>query len=223
MEKESVLRLKEGETIYYAVGKTEYNYYDMGMVPYGGPVDDILEKLRFLFALCEIFSSSFNREEVQEKLRKVLPDTLIADLHKYFSKFGMYAFTHFNMLSCNILHEGYLDFSSYEIDKKTKELIFSGKEEEIKLFVPWPYENVYYYDEDGEEVDPEEILKGTARPIYFRIDYGLEFIFMSDEQMKKNETELNEYLDEILAIFKKNNFPVTNYEELDEIYCKISV
>jgi hypothetical protein len=208
----NILHFKRESITYYEIGQSEDFYYDLGLVPLDNfPCDDILEKSRLLYALWQIFICIDTN-----KPNRVLTNSLVVDLRKYFEQYDGPDFAYWALLRYETINGDDLRWCAYEIEDETNNLILHGGE--IKLFIPPPYNNVV--DEDGNEV--YEIIGSSAKSLSFSQNEDFPVLFMSNQQKEESEIEINKYYEEIFALFQKHNFQITKCEELLKIYENIS-
>ena len=210
----NILHFKRESITYYAIGQPAEYYYDLGLIPQDNFLcDDILGKSRLLYALWEIFIGiDIN------KPNRVLNNALVVDLLKYFEQYDGSDFACWVLLHPHYeTIKGYdLSCCGYEIEDETNNLILHGGE--IKLFIPPPYHNVI--DADSNEID--EIIGSSIQSLSFYQNEDFPVLFMSNQQKDESEIEINEFYEEIFAIFKKHNFQISKCEELLKIYEQIS-
>lgn len=208
---EKKLHFVQESIAYYEIGQPEDYYYETGLIPLENfPCVDILEKTRLLYALWELFTTIDTA-----KPKDTIPSILLIELSNYFEKYDAHDLAYSALLDYETLDKFDTCFCVYELDSITNNLVLFS--EDIKILIPEPYENVI--DEDGNDIDVSNL--SNFKTLTFSQNSDFPILFMSDEQMKENELEINKYFDDIISIFKMHDFKINNCEDLVNIFNKI--
>ncbi len=200
---------------YYFVGRPAEYYYDFGLIPLVNfPCSDMLEKTRLIYALYELFSiSDYSKDKYD------LPLPLFNELNSFFNEFTDYELSHWVLLDFETLNDFNVSGCNYHIDKSNGYLIMNSID--INIFIPKPYENIIGIGDDDNVYDVSEINLKEFKELTFSNDSDFPFLFMSKLQQQNNDLKINQFLNEIMKLFKKHNIQISSCEDLCDIYKKI--
>ena len=203
--------LYKNSEIFTFVGQPSYYFYDFGFNPLdSNTCEDILEQSRLIYAFYEMCS---NANHIKENNK--ISSNIFKNLTEYFDVYKDDDFAYWSLLQYVSLYKQDLNNCSYRFDRETDNLILQIDDGE--LFVPYPYDNLVGEYENGEicEVDRSNYM-------YFEtISYNCDdfpLLFMSNNQLQSNETELNNILKDIITILNLNNYELKNCRDLKDFY-----
>jgi hypothetical protein len=200
---------------YQFAGQPSDNYYDFELNPLiSNPCDDILEKSRLLYGLREKILYSDEQE-----LKKIGSLGLIQELKMHFNQITDKSLTYWDLFDYLTLAELDTRFSKCTLNAKTNELTLSNSS--ITLVLDFPAVNLVGIDSNGEacEID-ENNFQQFNELNYSDVSIDPE-LFMSDEQIEKNNHSLNVYFGEIITIFSKYGHYTRFCEDIFKIYNQI--
>ena len=182
---------------YQHAGQPSDNYYDLELNPLiYNPCDDILEKSKLLFGLREKLLHSD-----AQKLQNVLSKGLIREFEMYFNQIPESDLAYWALFDYVSLSEFDTNFTKFQLNEEGNELILSNST--ITLYLPLPILNIVGEDSNGDVCQIDENNFNQFNELYYS-DVNIDpELFMSDEQIEKNEHSLKEYYDEIVSIFTK--------------------
>jgi hypothetical protein len=201
---------------YYNVGQPSDYYFDFGLIPIDSfPCNDILEKTRLLCAFWELVLSI----DTSSNKNQLITSDLLIDLKKYFNQYDAPDFAYWALLEYETLANFDTTSCCYEIDSVSKNMVLSVSD--IKIIIPHPYYNIFGEDENGDLNDVDETNYADFKFLIFTQQEHFPILFMSDEQMERNEIVISKYHREIISIFQNHQYKINNCEDLVEIYNQI--
>jgi len=207
--------IKDSKT-YYNVGQPSDYYFDFGLIPIDSfPCNDILEKTRLLCAFWELVLSI----DTSSNKNQLITSDLFIDLKRYFNQYDAPDFAYWALLEYETLAKFDTTSCCYEIDNVSKNMVLSVSD--IKIIIPHPYYNIFGEDENGELNDVDETNYADFKFLTFTQEEHFPILFMSDEQMERNEIVISKYHREIISIFQNHQYKINNCEDLVEIYNQI--
>ena len=207
--------IKDSKT-YYNVGQPSDYYFDFGLIPIDSfPCNDILEKTRLLCAFWELVLSI----DTSSNKNQLITSDLLIDLKRYFNQYDAPDFAYWALLQYETLANFDTTSCCYEIDNVSKNMVLSVSD--IKIIIPHPYYNIFGEDENGELNDVDETNYADFKFLTFTQEEHFPILFMSDEQMERNEIVISKYHREIISIFQNHQYKINNCEDLVDIYNQI--
>ena len=201
---------------YYNVGQPSDYYFDFGLIPIDSfPCNDILEKTRLLCAFWELVLSI----DTSSNKNQLITSDLLIDLKRYFNQYDAPDFAYWALLEYETLANFDTTSCCYEIDNVSKNIVLSVSD--IKIIIPHPYYNIFGEDENGELNDVDETNYADFKFLTFTQEEHFPILFMSDEQMERNEFVISKYHREIISIFQNHQYKINNCEDLVDIYNQI--
>jgi hypothetical protein len=201
---------------YYNVGQPSDYYFDFGLIPIDSfPCNDILEKTRLLCAFWELVLSI----DTSSNKNQLITSDLLIDLKRYFNQYDAPDFAYWALLEYETLANFDTTSCCYEIDSVSKNMVLSVSD--IKIIIPHPYYNIFGEDENGDLNDVDETNYADFKFLIFTQQEHFPILFMSDEQMERNEIVISKYHREIISIFQNHQYKINNCEDLVEIYNQI--
>jgi hypothetical protein len=199
--------------IYYNVGQPSDYYFDFGLISIDSfPCNDILEKTRLLCAFWEIVLSI----DVSNIKNKLITKDLLIDLKKYFEQYDAPDFAYWALLQYETLENYDTTHCSYEIDEITRNMVLSTSD--IKIIIPQPYNNLIGEDENGDLYDVGETNYSDFKFLTYTELNCFPILFMSDEQLVKNEIIISQYHRDIISLFQKHQYKINDCEDLVDMY-----
>ena len=201
---------------YYNVGQPSDYYFDFGLIPIDSfPCNDILEKTRLLCAFWELVLSI----DTSSNKNQLITSDLLIDLKRYFNQYDAPDFAYWALLEYETLANFDTTSCCYEIDNVSKNMVLSVSD--IKIIIPHPYYNIFGEDENGELNDVDETNYADFKFLTFTQEEHFPILFMSDEQMERNEIVISKYHREIISIFQNHQYRINNCEDLVDVYNQI--
>ena len=150
---------------------------------------------------------------------QLITSDLLIDLKRYFNQYDAPDFAYWALLEYETLANFDTTSCCYEIDSVSKNMVLSVSD--IKIIIPHPYYNISGEDENGELNDVDETNYADFKSLTFTQEEDFPILFMSDEQMERNEIVISKYHREIISIFQNHQYRINNCEDLVGVYNQI--
>lgn len=200
MEETKSKKRKRRPTYYYR-GRPLANFYDRTM-SCSYYLDKFLEKSRELVFMCEDYGELSLYDHKWEE------GTLEYDLHKFFVQYDEESFAYWSFLEQTNLSEYEIKDCRFKI---ADEKMIIDAPEVIVVIEPWGYLDesefngiLYFKNKDGEAYYFDELDPADAETVSLDSGDSCPAIFMTKEQIRKNQKIVDDIQDQLDKIYAKH-------------------